>query len=276
VTGLPAPSKRSASGFALVAAAATLWGSDALFRRGLALGLPSTTVVVYEHLILVALTLPLLMRRSGVLRSLTAKDWGAAAVIGFGASALATLLFTAAFRYGDPTTPLLLQKLQPLVAVAAATLLLGDQLLRRFWLYLGAAVVGGFLLSFPDPTSVGIASARPALLAVGAAILWAFGTVLGRQLSAKVDFATLTALRFALGLPAAALFVLIDEGTAGFVPVGSTDLVPLTLLALGPGLASLLLYYRGLRATPASLATLAELAFQSLPSGSTTRRSGMS
>jgi hypothetical protein len=47
----------SAGGFVLVAAAAALWGSDALFRRGLALELPSSTVVVYEHAILVVLTL---------------------------------------------------------------------------------------------------------------------------------------------------------------------------------------------------------------------------
>lgn len=41
----------------LMAVAAALWGSDALFRRGLALELPSSTVVVYEHALLVVLTL---------------------------------------------------------------------------------------------------------------------------------------------------------------------------------------------------------------------------
>lgn len=45
-------------GFALVAAAAALWGSDALFRRGLAIELPAAAVVFVEHAILVALTLP--------------------------------------------------------------------------------------------------------------------------------------------------------------------------------------------------------------------------
>ena len=42
-----------------------------------------------------------------------------------GASAVATALFTQAFRYGDPVTPLVLQKLQPVIAVVAAALLLG-------------------------------------------------------------------------------------------------------------------------------------------------------
>ena len=244
-----------------MAIAAALWGSDALFRRGLALELPSSTVVVYEHAILVVLTLPLLVKAIRTLRGYDAKDWAALIVIGAGASAVATLLFTAAFRYGDPTTPLLLQKIQPLVAVGGASLLLGERLLPRYGLYFVVAVAGAFLISFPDPTSVTIAAAAPALLAVGAAALWGLGTVLGRHLTAKTDFKSLTALRFAVGLPAAAAFVLLDQGSPGFVAVRASDLIPLFLLALIPGLLALLLYYRGLGTTPASLATLAELAF---------------
>lgn len=245
----------------LVAAAAALWGSDALFRRGLALELPSSTVVVYEHAILVVLTLPVLVRAVRSLRGYTARDWAALVVVGAGASAVATLLFTASFRYGDPTTPLLLQKLQPLVAVGGARLLLGERLLPRYGMYFVAAVAGAFLVSFPDPTAVTVASAAPALLAVGAAALWGLGTVLGRHLTAKTDFASLTALRFAVGLPAAVVFVQLDQGSTGFAAVRAGDVVPLLLLALVPGLLALLLYYRGLAATPASLATLAELAF---------------
>ena len=255
-TGTAAP-----AGFVLVALAAGLWGTDALFRRGLALDLPSATVVVYEHLLLTVATIPLLWRGRRSLRRLRPRDWVAVAVIGAGASALATLLFTAAFRYGDPTTPLLLQKLQPVVAVAAAALLLHERLLPRFGLYFAAAVGSAFLITFPDPTSVTLTSLRPAVLAFGAAALWGLGTVLGRQLRARTDALTLTALRFTVGLPAAAVFVLLEQGPAGFSAVSSDDAVPLLLLALVPGLLSLLVYYRGLGTTPASLATLAELAF---------------
>ena len=248
-------------GFVLVAVAAGLWGTDALFRRGLALHLPSATVVVYEHLLLTVATLPLLWRGRRSLRRLRPRDWVAVAVIGAGASALATLLFTAAFRYGDPTTPLLLQKLQPVVAIGAAALLLHERLLPRFGAYFAVAVGSAFLITFPDPTALSFVAFQPALLAFGAAALWGFGTVLGRQLRARTDAMTLTALRFTFGLPAAAVFVLLDEGPAGFAAVGRDDVAPLLLLALIPGLVSLLIYYRGLGRTPASLATLAELAF---------------
>ncbi|MGH3442067.1 MAG: DMT family transporter [Nitriliruptorales bacterium] len=249
------------TGFGLVAMAAALWGSDALFRRGLALDLPSSTVVFYEHLILVAVTAPLLRKAFRTTRGYDAKDWTALVLVGAGASAIATLLFTAAFRYGDPTTPLLLQKLQPLVAVAGAALLLGERLRPRYGIWAVVAISGAYLIHIADPTSPSIAAAVPALLAVGAAALWGMGTVLGRHLTKKTDFRSLTALRFAFGLPASAAAVGIDEGGAGFTVVGGGDLLPLVLLALVPGLAALLLYYRGLTRTPAALATLAELAF---------------
>jgi drug/metabolite transporter (DMT)-like permease len=45
------------------------------------------------------------------------------------------------------------------------------------------------------------------------------------------------------------------------VHAGGHDVLPIAALALVPGLAALLLYYRGLRRTEASAATLAELAF---------------
>ncbi|MGH8875544.1 MAG: DMT family transporter [Acidimicrobiia bacterium] len=248
-------------GFLLVAAAAGLWGTDAIFRRGLALELPAVTLVFLEHVVLVALTLPLLLRGRAEYRTLDRRDWVAALVIGAGSSTVATALFTAAFRYGDPTTPLLLQKVQPLVAVGAAHLLLGERVLPRYAWFLLSGLAGAYLVAFPDPGAVSVGALTPALLAVGAAVLWGMGTVLGRHLTAKVSFAHLTALRFAIGLPAGGLLVALLPGEPGFATLDASDLRGVVLLALVPGLIALLLYYRGLRATPASAATLAELAF---------------
>lgn len=249
------------SGFLLVALAAGLWGTDALFRRGLALELPAAAVVFAEHAILVAITFPLLAKAVPALRRFGWRDWVSLVLIGSGASATATMLFTAAFAYDDPNAPLLLQKVQPLIAVAGARLLLGERLLPRYGVYFLCALAGVYLLTFPDPLAVSVAQTVPALLAVGAAALWAMGTVLGRRLTAQVAFAPLTALRLALGLPASALILLIVHGPGGFTVYRTGDLPALVLLALIPGLLSLLVYYRGLSRTPAAAATLAELAF---------------
>lgn len=248
-------------GFLFVAAGAALWGTDAVFRRGLALDLPAATLVFAEHAVLVLVTAPLLWRHRAHLRNLGSVDWLAAVIIGAGSSALATILFTSAFRYGDPTTPLLLQKVQPLIAVAAARLLLGERLLPRYAWFLAAGLAGAYLVAFPDPAAVSVAALTPALMAVSAAALWGLGTVLGRRLAPKLPFAVLTALRFAIGLPAAGLLMSLGSSNAAGPLVMWEDVPGVVALALIPGLLALLLYYRGLRTTPAAAATIAELAF---------------
>lgn len=257
-----APTTVTGAGFALVAAAAALWGTDGLFRGGLALTLPASTVVAAEHLILVVIMAPWVVR--GARRGRGTFDGGdlvSLLLVGAGASAVATVLFTGAFAYGDPTAPLLLQKLQPLFAVLGARLILGERLLPRYPLFFVAAVTGAWLVAFPDPLDVRLTQAAPAVLAGVAALLWALGTVLGRRLTAKVSFAQLAALRFAVGLPAALLLLPLGGGARAAVTVEATDAFGLLLLALIPGLLGLTLYYRGLRGTPAASATLAELAF---------------
>ena len=250
-----------ASGFLLVAMGAALWGSDGLLRRGLAFELPASVVVFAEHVILVLITLPLLWRARKAVKAFGPRDWAALVFIGAGASALATVLFTQAFVYGDPNTPLLLQKLQPIFAVAGASLLLGERLLPRYGLYFILALVGAYLIAFPDPGQASVSAIAPAALATGAALLWGLGTVLGRFLTAKVAFAELTALRFAVGLPATALILLVRSETSLVSTITAREGFTLVLLALIPGLIALLFYYRGLRETPASAATLAELSF---------------
>jgi drug/metabolite transporter, DME family len=243
----------------LVALAAALWGTDALFRLPLTEGLSAATIVLAEHVILVLVTLPWLPRAlRAATRVCRPVDWWALIFIGVGASAVATVLFTMAFRFGGPITPVALQKIQPLLAAAAAYLFLGERLRPRYGLFLLAAIASAWLLSFQQPFDVTIAGLSAALLALGAAALWAGGTVAGRQVSLRLDFTSITVLRFAIGLPAA-LVVAVATGAPLFP--STADVPGLVGLALVPGLAALLLYYRGLHSTPAARATIAELAF---------------
>src|SRR5436305_7965000 len=87
-----------------VAVAAALWGTDGLLRRPLAQALPAATVVFWEHLVVVVVLIPLLPAGVRAFRAARPRDRVALLVIGAGSSALATALFTAAFRFGDPVT----------------------------------------------------------------------------------------------------------------------------------------------------------------------------
>jgi drug/metabolite transporter, DME family len=242
----------------LIAIAAALWGTDALLRKPLADSTDAATIVFGEHLVLVLIMLPVIPAAfAAALRA----GWRyvlAAAAIGVGASAIATILFTEAFVRGDPVTPVVLQKVQPLVAVVGAWFILGERPRPQYgWLLLGG-LAGTWLIAFPSPFDISVEQALPALLAISAAVLWAMGTVLGRLLATRLRFQHVTALRFAFGLPASAVAVLVLG--APFT-TSASDFVWIAVLAIVTGLVALSLYYIGLQRTPAIIAALAELTF---------------
>lgn len=229
-----------------------------MLREPLAGAVDASTIVLYEHVIIVALLSPWALSALRRWAQAPARVRAAAVIIGAGSSALATTLFTAAFAYGDPITPQVLQKLQPLVAIALAAALLGERLRPRFAWFAVPALIGAWMLSFADPFSIAIADAQAAALALGAAALWAGGTVLGRLVGTDLGARDTLVLRFVFGLPSAAIIVAI-LGAHWTMPIEKAP--SLIALALIPGLLALALYYVGLQRTAASRATLAELMF---------------
>jgi drug/metabolite transporter (DMT)-like permease len=247
---------------ALVAVSASMWGLDGLLRKPLATALAPSTVVFWEHLIVVVVIAPTLPRAIRAYWRCGARDRLAIAAIGIGSSAVATALFTKAFqvsaRTGDFVGPLVMQKTQPLFAVCFAALVLRERVRPGFAWFAVPALAGSWLLAFPHPFEVRMAAFMVAVLSLGAAALWGAGTVLGRLVSPAIGSQELTAMRYAWGLVTAALIVGLQHDS--WAP-GGGNLLGLLLLALVPGLISLNLYYRALRTTPATRATFAELAF---------------
>lgn len=255
----------------LVALGAMLWGTDALWRVPILNHLPrdpllsSTAIVFMEHLILTICSIPLLLLARREIARLTGRQWAAIAAIGVGASALATVLFTMSFGYRHFIETLLLQKTQPLIAILLAAIWLRERLSRAAYALIPVAVIGAYLIAVPEPLQPQLAWAdfhvAAALLAIGASALWGAATVFGRYALADVSFTTLTGLRFATGFPALAIVLLLLGGTGAFGHYQASDIPLYLAVALLPGMVAMLLYYRGLASTPASMATLAELAF---------------
>ena len=248
------------SGVLWVAAGAALWGTDTVLRQPLAQQIGPVHIVLYEHLILSLIALPILYRHRRALIGIRPGVWAAILAIAWGASALATVLFTLAIRSGNPTTAVLLQKLQPVFAIFLARYFLGERWPSSFPVVIGGAIVGGYLISFGggsllDPLSS--VDAAPAALAAGAALIWGAATVLGRWISAAVPFDLLVGLRILCAVPFLTALSLMESP----VLPDRSQVSALVLLALVPGFAALMLYYKGLRRTPAFSATVAELAF---------------
>jgi DME family drug/metabolite transporter len=245
-------------GVALIALAAVMWGLDGLIRKPLSHTTTPTTIVFGEHVVLVALTLPLLVPALVALARAGTRYLIAGIAIGAGASAVATILFTEALFHGDFITVVVLQKSQPLIAVLGAWLVLGEQPRRRFAWFLLPALAGIWLIALKDPLAPHAHGLTPIAETLGAAVLWGLGTVFGRFLSRKLAFEHVTTVRFAFGLVASACALPILGANAW---AGAHDSLWIAVLAVVTGLAALGLYYYGLRRTPAMVAALGELAF---------------
>jgi len=246
-------------GVVLVAVAAAMWGTDPIIRKTMSGTTSATTIVFGEHVILAALTLPLLLP---ALRAVFRAGWSyvaAAVVVGAGASAVATILFTdALIGHSDFITPVVIQKVQPLVAVAGAALLLGERPRSRFaWFFL-PALAGFWLVNQAHPLAPSASGAVVIAEASGAAVLWALGTVLGRYLSRELEFQHVLALRFFFGLLGSAVALPVMGASAYS---NGHDTLLILYLALVTGLLALTLYYYGLQRTPAVLSSLAELTY---------------
>jgi drug/metabolite transporter (DMT)-like permease len=252
-------------GVLLVALGAALWGTDAVLRVPLLEVMSPPAIVLSEHLVLLLYSVPAVALGWRIFPRLGVSQWIALLVIAWGGSALATLLFTAAFALGNPTVVILLQKTQPLFAIVLAHILLQERLRWAYWPCFVVAVLGAYLISFDglvEPfEALGSAQAQTAALTLGAAMLWGSSTALGRFVLKDVPFHTLTGARLLLALPF--LWVIaLTQGSLGEVGTGlAAEPARVVLLALIPGLLGLLLYYRGLSGTKASYATLAEISF---------------
>jgi drug/metabolite transporter, DME family len=245
-------------GVVLVSLAAAMWGLDGLIRKPLSDSTSAYTIVFGEHVVLVALTLPLAV---AAFTALWRAGWsyvGAGIMVGAGASAIATILFTKAISHGDFVTVVVLQKVQPLVAVLGAWLVLKEQPRPGFAWFLLPALAGVWLIALPHPLDPHAHGLEPIVETLAAAALWGMGTVFGRYLGRKLAFEHVSTVRFGFGLIASAIALPI-VGAAAYSNLH--DSFWIAVLALVTGFLALNLYYYGLRRTPALLAAIGELAF---------------
>lgn len=252
------------SGPWFVVIAALLWAVDAPFRKFLTGELSSTTIVLMEHITIAVLVFLFLFRYFKEFKNLAFKEWLSAIFIAFGGSALATVFFTQSFHYVNPSVAILLQKVQPLIAILLAVVILQEKLTSKFWAWAGFGIFGAYLISFPELRISGLSFSGGTLgivFALLAAFLWGGSTVFGRFILRKISFQAMTSLRF-LGALVFLFGLNVYYKTLGELSKASSkDWLYVFIIAILAGFVSLFIYYRGLKFTKASIATIAELAF---------------
>ncbi len=250
----------------LIVLCSFFWASDTLFRLPLLAHADALTIVLIEHAVAATVMLPVLFARAPRFRVLRPHDWTSIAFIGVMGSAVATLCLTASYHYINPSVAILLQKLQPLVSITGARVFLGERPQGRVYVFGLAAVAGAILLSAPEFAQVDSGfKAKGLLLALVAIVSWGLSTVFGRYASRQNDFAVLAFLRFVFGFAALSIYAIasgdISKASAALFHAGFSTLSSLSYISLVSGVFAMNLYYAGLKRTPATVASIAELSF---------------
>lgn len=271
------------TGITLIFTACLLWALDTLIRYPLLFsGLSSWSIVWLEHLILVAVMIYWIMPMVRTGRLLQGNLTGFLVIGGLG-SALGTVAFTQAFALINPSVVILIQKLQPLIAISLASLMLGERINRRFIVWLSVCLFGSLLIAAGDLLPALNADAWIAgdtwqlMLGYGCTLLavlgWGAATVYGKKLSLKgLTTTELMSGRFLVGFLILTPFVMMlsspselisSHSTLNFLGNDVSAAVPIWILimVLVSGLGGMSVYYLGMRRIPARVCAVAEMFF---------------
>ena len=246
-----------------VVSAAILWSFDGILRQNL-YTLPSFLIVTLEHLIGAIIFLPLLFKGWKEISDLHQRGWISVLWISVCGGILGTFFYTKALSYVnyiDLSVVVLLQKFQPVFAIALAAIILKEKITARFLILAIAAIVGGYFVTFGDLplNDWSDKTIIAALLSLLAAFSWGSSTVLGKHALNRLSFETVTALRLTV-TGAIMFFILISMGEVKTISqVSIENWKYILIIVLTTGSIALFIYYYGLNHLPASHVTLYEL-----------------
>lgn len=258
-------------GILFIVVACILWALDTLIRYPLMFqGLSAELIVFGEHLILTLIFLPILYKKREKFFNLKMSQLFNFFIIGGMGSAIGTLTFTKAFGLINPSLVILLQKLQPVIAISLSAIILKETMKKEFFLWALLALVGGILISYQDllPGILEVSdkgldfsgnSLKGYLLTMIAVVSWGGATVFGKKLS-RTGFGETEIMsgRFTMGL-ICLLPLLLSFNIS--INVSLANWTKIFAMAIMSGVVAMYFYYRGLKSIPAHIATLAEMFF---------------
>jgi len=247
----------------LIVFAAILWGFDGIVRVSL-YTLPPIIIVFFEHLIGFLIISPFLWGARKAF-SLTTTQWFAIAWVSLLSGLLGTLWFTTALvktEFIPFSVVFLLQKLQPLFAIATASILLKEKITKRYLLWVVPALIAGFFMTFPDGRVdlVHPGTLSAALFALGAAVAWGSSTAVSRYALVGQSETVITGLRFFFTSIFSLVALILMGQTAALSSPDTSQLFRLVFIALSTGMVAIWFYYKGLKFTEAKISTMLELA----------------
>jgi drug/metabolite transporter (DMT)-like permease len=256
----------------LIFIASLMWALDGLLRISL-YSLPPAMVVTLEHLLGLVILLPFLFKNYKSILNASTGAKISLVVTAILSGALGTIFYTAALgnvaasgvdlKY---SSIVLMLQLQPIITTVLAVLLLKEKVSAKFVLYSVFAVLGIYLVSFPNLLpAFGTKQADAQLLGTGlaflAALSWGAGTVFSKKSLDEIEFSAATAGRFLVTVIFSAILAFALGQVVPIATVSMAQWQSLIIIVLTTGAVALLIYYRGLAHTEAKISAFVELAF---------------
>jgi len=255
----------------LVGLGAALWGTESAWRIPLNELFDAKVIVFWEHVFILIMFLPILISRLHEIPKVRSRTWAFLIFSGFAGSAVGTIFFTLALKYGNATVVNVILNIQPVISTIGAFVLFGDRLARRFFPYAGIAIVAGVFVSVAYPTQIAVSFERAGLnlgtgYALICALFWGLSTVAGRGVMTGMSLRLASSMRIVVGLACMTLILLAYgklNGAALWPASAQTHaikaIVLLFFLASISGGLPLLIYFQGLHLTRASTAGYFEM-----------------
>jgi len=260
------------AGFLLILLACAFWALDTLIRYPLIQGgVNAISIVFYEHAILtIIFSIVFFKSLKKIWQAKTAHYFYFFIVGGIG-SALATVAFTRAFVFLNPSLVILLQKFQPIIAILLARFVLKEQVKKIFMFWAFICLLGALLISYEDILKLGASGKsiynllihpgafQGYVLVVFSIVGWGAATVFGKKLGQEgYTNEQIMAGRFIMGF----LCLIPLTSFANDLFTHSLETYgKISLMVLVSGLLAMYVFYQGLRKISARACSLAEMFF---------------
>ncbi len=259
--------KNAIIGAIAIAISASFWGFDGIVLTPRLYNLNVAFVVFILHLVPFLLMNPFLYKRYGFLRTLNRPEIFSLFMVALLGGSIGTLAIVKALflvNFKSLSIVVLLQKLQPIFAIALATLFLKEKLRKNFILWAIIALIAGYFLTFglhlprfsKDQNTI-----YASLFAVLAAFSFGSSTVFSKKILGKLDFVSATFFRYGMTSIIMFFIVLLNGHLSDFEQITVQNWQIIGIIGVTTGSGAIFLYYYGLKKVKAIVATIMELFF---------------
>jgi drug/metabolite transporter (DMT)-like permease len=250
-----------------ISIAAALWGVDGIVLTPNLHNLNVAFVVFILHILAFLIMNTFLFREYRELKKFDRSDVITFFLIALLGGALGTMSMVHALflvNFEKLTIVILLQKLQPIFAIALAVIFLKERMKRYYFFWASIAIIAGYFLTFGFSApnfDTGDNTLEAALFSLLAAFAFGSSTVLSKKILGKYSFQTATFYRYGFTSLIMLIIVLSAGSYVQYEDITNENWLIFFIIAVTTGSGAIFLYYYGLKKVRAVIATICELFF---------------